>query len=93
MRPPLASHCSSCDNCVKEYDHHCWWISNCVGSRNRKYFILFLINVCIETFMVAVLEAWIIYTQLTTYHKEATSFWYIRAKNHDSKLWILEDKR
>lgn len=43
IRPPKASHCVICDNCIMDLDHHCFYISNCVGARNRKYFILFLI--------------------------------------------------
>ena len=43
MRPPGASHCSECDNCVLGFDHHCLFISNCVGKRNHKYFVLFLV--------------------------------------------------
>ena len=43
MRPSKTSHCVICDNCIMELDHHCFYISNCVGARNRKYFILFLI--------------------------------------------------
>ena len=43
VRPPKTSHCVICDNCIMGLDHHCFYISNCVGERNRKYFILFLI--------------------------------------------------
>ena len=43
IRPPGASHCRICDNCVLDFDHHCIFVSNCIGKRNHKTFFLFLI--------------------------------------------------
>ena len=40
---PLRSHhCTSCQKCVKSFDHHCWILAGCVGENNRFKFMLFL---------------------------------------------------
>ena len=36
-------HCHRCGMCVEKYDHHCDWISKCVGSNNVNEFYFFII--------------------------------------------------
>jgi hypothetical protein len=38
IKPQRARHCQICDRCCMLMDHHCFWIGNCVGLKNQKFF-------------------------------------------------------
>jgi hypothetical protein len=39
---PLTKHCKSCNKCVARYDHHCAFLSTCIGKKNYKQFLFII---------------------------------------------------
>jgi len=54
-KPERTHHCRVCDKCILKMDHHYPWINNCVGHKNHKNFLLFLIYASIGIFYALVI--------------------------------------
>ena len=48
-KPQRAHHCSECGFCIYKMDHHCPWVNNCVGNRNMKYFLQFVLYIMLSS--------------------------------------------
>uniref|UniRef100_A0AC34R0W7 Palmitoyltransferase n=1 Tax=Panagrolaimus sp. JU765 TaxID=591449 RepID=A0AC34R0W7_9BILA len=56
-KPRNASHCSICDTCIVDMDHHCIWLNNCVGAGNVRHFFLFIAFIAVGA-MIWLPVAW-----------------------------------
>lgn len=64
-KPMRAHHCSDCGFCVFKMDHHCPWINNCVGHRNMKYFLQFVVYIMLSSAILSFLCVMSFYNLLT----------------------------
>ena len=42
-------HCIICDDCFEEFDHHCFWVDNCIGKNNFGLIFIFLCLINLNT--------------------------------------------
>ncbi|XP_034951323.1 uncharacterized protein [Chelonus insularis] len=65
-------HCSVCNKCVRNFDHHCMWLNNCIGGRNYFAFLICVISAIIGALSVVVLTIAEVTTALESRHWNVT---------------------
>lgn len=63
-KPDRTHHCSTCKRCVLKMDHHCPWLSTCLGLHNYKAFVLFLIYTTLFCWVCFVSTAYWVWVEL-----------------------------
>ena len=63
-------HCLICQKCVDEFDHHCFWVGNCIGKNNYTLFFTFLIYVSLNTLFNVGVTLYFLINEMTTWGAE-----------------------
>lgn len=48
------THCIVCDQCIFNFNHHCFWVNKCIGKRNLWLFYSFLIAVAVNLGLIII---------------------------------------
>ena len=67
-------HCLICQKCVDEFDHHCFWVGNCIGKKNYTLFFIFLIYILLNTLFNVGVNIFFLVTELKSSSTEEDTY-------------------
>jgi hypothetical protein len=53
-QPLRVRHCHSCEECVSTFDHHCPWLSTCIGEKNKLAFIAYIFSQTLQFLVIEI---------------------------------------
>ena len=59
-------HCLVCQHCVDEFDHHCFWVGNCIGRKNYILFFIFLVYILLNTLFNVIVIIYYLTTEMVS---------------------------
>ena len=63
-------HCLVCQKCVYDFDHHCFWVGNCIGKNNYTLFFIFLIYILLNTLFNIIMTIYYLATEMINEYGE-----------------------
>ncbi|XP_038682363.1 probable protein S-acyltransferase 23 isoform X3 [Tripterygium wilfordii] len=91
IRPVRSKHCHACNRCVEQFDHHCPWISNCVGKRNKKDFFIFITVATLTSFLAAVVAVQRIWTGIPEVPIQETWIHHVAVRHPGVVVFLVLD--
>ena len=74
-------HCLICQKCVEDFDHHCFWVGNCIGKNNYTLFFIFLVYILLNTLFNVVINIYFLIKEIGEEENEETAFPHYINKN------------
>ena len=67
-----SKHCIICNKCIEGFDHHCYWVNNCIGKENLYLFVSFIAVVNINLVYTIAISIMSLVTDINSFSSNNT---------------------